>query len=124
MAGRHLAVALLVVLTATACTGHPHAASDPPAADFTATIDQYADNLIVNYRFVNRSAVDLIVLNRLPPWPNQPDPYQFYVVGVGPPGRVALAKRAFARPALGEAYVEPLISGVILASGQSTSEHF
>src|SRR5215467_12557216 len=136
MAGRHFAAALIVLLTATACTARPTAAGpsgpDPepaptgssPAADFTATIDQGVDNLLVDYRFANRSGADLIVLNRLPPWPDKPLAEAVFVVGVSPPGRVELAKRAFARPELGEAYREPLISGVFLGPGQSTSEQF
>jgi hypothetical protein len=132
MAGRHIAAAVMVLLTATACTARPSTATgsdveqspigSPPAADFTATIDESGGDLFVNYRFVNRSGEDLIVLDRLPAWPDKPIADAVYVAGINPPGRVELAKRAFARPELGEAYREPTISGVILTNGQSTSE--
>jgi hypothetical protein len=114
--------ALLVLAGCTATPTQPTPSSPPPDAGFTADLSAGRDELSITYRFENRSSADLVVLNQIPAPPAAADPNAVSIIGVDPPGRVQIAKRAFAKPADLDLAQAPTIGGVIVTPGGSVSE--
>lgn len=130
-----LAAGLATVLGCAACGSgaptEPHdppAAGTPPAVDFTATVEVRGQALHVTYRLVNRSGVNLIVLNRVPSHSasgtQTRGPGAVYVTGAEPAGRVQVSKRAFAMPDTDKmSWAQAAhVSGVRLGDGRSVGE--
>lgn len=122
-----VALGLAVALALTGCAAKPGEPPDPtpsgPAPDvaFTADIAAGPDGFRISYRLTNRSTEDLIALSGPEP-PARPDRNAVSIIATAVPGRVQIAKRAFAKP---DNYIETqesMAGGMIVAPGASVAE--
>jgi hypothetical protein len=123
LAALGLAVALALTGCATTAGEPPDPTPSGPAPDvaFTAKITAGPGGFQISYRLTNRSTEDLIALYGPEP-PTRPDRNAVSIIGTAVPGRVQIAKRAFAKP---DNYYENQFSmagGVIVEPGASVAE--
>jgi hypothetical protein len=91
----------------------------PPHVDVTTDITAFDGQLHIRYDLVNRSSGDVVVTNNIVPTKG---PNVVSIIAVRPPGRVQVAKRAFAKPADILEMTTAIISGAVVGPGQSVHE--
>jgi hypothetical protein len=122
-----VSLGLALALALTGCAANPAEPPDPtpsglaPDAAFTADIAAGPDGFKISYRLTNRSTEDLIALYGPEP-PTRPDRNAVSIIATAVPGRIQIAKRAFAKPPNYEEMQESMAGGVIVGPGASVAE--